>query len=184
MRQKVGAALRIAVSITKYLSPTLGSKPTPPPATGCNIGSKSCDDSWPKADSDDDPMSSGEDDMAGNTGPARGCKCSTSRELHPKMATGGNGGVARPPVQYPIANPIGTMEKGGETPCSCTIGFAVGAMPFYIQNRECPDPEARSVRTCKQTHIELLAHSRLLAPSRLLDQSRPCNTSSKHTFTH
>ena len=88
------------------------------------------------------------------------------------------------PVQYPTANLIGTMEKGSETPPSCQIGFAVGAKRFYIQNRECPDPEARSVRTCKQTHIELLAHSRLLAPSRLLDQSRPCNTSSKHTFTH
>ena len=88
------------------------------------------------------------------------------------------------PVQYPTANLIGTMEKGGETPPSCQIGFAVGAKRFYIQDGECPDPEARSVRTCKQTHIELLAHSRLLAPSRLLDQSRPCNTSSKHTFTH
>ena len=36
------------------------------------------------------------------------------------------------PVQYPTANPIGTIKKGGETPSSCTIGFAVGAMRFYI----------------------------------------------------
>jgi hypothetical protein len=48
------------------------------------------------------------------------------------MATRGNCGGRKAPVQYPIANPIETMEKGRETPCYCTIGFAVGAMPFYI----------------------------------------------------